>query len=93
MKCKYFHAETLNEYERCLCRGDIPSPWRDVREELPEVGDSVLTCNIMGICADEREPVTGFIDMEDGKWYRPWTNEELTPTHWMPLPNPLEIKE
>jgi hypothetical protein len=60
--------------------------WISVNDKLPGKGDPVLTCDINGICMDEREPVIGFIDEGDNKWYMTWTECELTPTHWMPLP-------
>lgn len=63
--------------------------WIPVSKQLPELGTAVLTCNIDGISYDEREPFIGYINESDRKWYRPWTNpaQELTPTHWMPLPD------
>jgi hypothetical protein len=64
--------------------------WKSVEKELPEIGKQVLTYNDNGICQDERDLVIGFIDDDDGKWYTPWTDIELTPTHWMELPRSPE---
>jgi hypothetical protein len=68
--------------------------WISVKDRLPEIGDAVLTCNTGGISSDEREPLIGFIEEKDKKWYRPWVvpSQELTPTHWMPFPDPPEVK-
>ncbi len=79
--------------EKCNPKADgdyavLGDGWRDVRKELPEIGEAVLTYNHYGISADERELFIGYINEEDKKWYVPWTDIELEPTHWRPLPDP-----
>ena len=52
--------------------------WISVKDRLPEKNTDVLIYNI------EEYMGTDFLT-KDGKWF--W-NEELPPTHWMPLPEP-----
>jgi hypothetical protein len=64
-----------------------PQPWIAVSERLPEKDGSVL------VAWDTREPV-GIGHFSDGEWVDPHfaISEYGRPTHWMPLPEPPEVK-
>lgn len=61
--------------------------WISVKERLPEVWEHVLA--VVGL--------RGIVEaaVYDGvKWKVAWNHDELTDvTHWMPLPEPPEVKE
>lgn len=86
MKCPHFHAETLNEYERCLCRGVIPSSWRDVLEELPKRGMAVLVyCQYSS--DEEYELDIAYID---NGWKSTTMGATIDVRYWAELPAPPE---
>jgi hypothetical protein len=63
--------------------------WISVKDMLPPPYTAVLTCNINGVSQDERDPIIGAWQNENGLiWFEPWRDNEITPTHWMPLPDP-----
>ena len=66
--------------------------WISVEDRLPKPYRAVLTCNAKGICQDERDPLVGAWQNEGEMfWFRVWCpkpGQRLTPTHWMPLPEP-----
>lgn len=62
--------------------------WIPVSERLPEIGVSVL-------CSSKEPPGEDWVwigQREEYEWYFPGANEMGTPTHWMPLPEPPEVK-
>jgi hypothetical protein len=67
-----------------------PQPWIPVSERLPEAGVRVL---IFCPLAEPNEVAAavlrheGMWRMDDGEVYG-----ETEPTHWMPLPEPPEVK-
>lgn len=84
MKCKYHQSGKMEDLNICTCNGVIPSPWRDVREELPEPSVAVLCLThygMMDVCC------YNFVN-------KTWVNSMRTKnqnggiTHWMPLPAP-----
>lgn len=62
--------------------------WISVRERLPDMRLSVL-CS--GDCPPD-ENVVWIGQREEYGWFFPGANEMGTPTHWMPLPHPPEVK-
>ena len=64
--------------DHLIANGVTVQQWIPVTERLPEKNTDVLIYNI------EEYMGTDFLT-KDGKWF--W-NEELPPTHWMPLPEP-----
>ena len=69
-------AEYFADY--LIANGVTVQEWISVKDRLPEKNADVLIYNI------EEYVGTDFLT-KDGKWF--W-NEELPPTHWMPLPQP-----
>jgi hypothetical protein len=62
--------------------------WIPVSERLPKIGVSVL-------CSSPEPPGNDGVwigQREEYGWYLPGANEMGTPTHWMPLPEPPEVK-
>lgn len=62
--------------------------WIPVTERLPDIGVSVL-------CSSPEPPGDDAVwigQREEYEWYFPGANEMGTPTHWMPLPEPPEVK-
>jgi len=57
--------------------------WISVKERLPEDGVQVLVCD------SETSPCIGWYRKEQDQFFG-WDND-LFPTHWMPLPEPLQI--
>jgi hypothetical protein len=75
-------------YEAFRLLNEEPSPWIPVSERLPEIGVSVL-------CSSKEPPGEDWVwigQREQYEWYFPGANEMGTPTHWMPLPEPPEVK-
>ena len=71
-----------------------PQPWIPVEERLPEERVKVLTCGddpvegpftLIGL----REPASKF---GPAHWHLPCFSEFGPVTHWMPLPEPPEVK-
>jgi hypothetical protein len=71
MKCPYCNLFKNITYV-CMVGGEIPSPWIDVRDALPEENGVYFVYDAEGS--------TGTAHF-DGAW-RGWKNV----THWMPLP-------
>jgi len=84
--------EKICQYSDSDLNAVLADGWRETSKILPEVGVVVLTYDHYGMTADEREVMIGFIDMDDGHWYIPWTEEEIKPTHWQPLPLPPTVR-
>jgi hypothetical protein len=62
--------------------------WIPVSERLPDIGVSVL-------CSSKEPPGEDLVwigQREQYDWYFPGANEMGEPTHWMPLPEPPEVK-
>lgn len=60
------------------------SDWISVKDELPSIGDRVLICEVY------EDGYTGRV-MEAVRYRECKFNRfgiEITPTHWMPLPEP-----
>ena len=64
--------------ESLIASGVTVQEWISVNDRLPEKNTDVLIYNI-------EEYIGSDFLTKDGKWF--W-NEELPPTHWMPLPEP-----
>ena len=71
-------AATVEDCQSVVREMVVEDGWIPVTERLPEIEDDVLVCTAEGYIG------TDYIHQE-GKWF--W-NEELPPTHWMPLPKP-----
>ena len=78
-----YEKEKSNGIKPELCDG-----WRDVREELPEIGVAVL---IMVTCLSYHNIEQGTYKGGD-EWVNCWFSirdkESYPVTHWMPLPDP-----
>ena len=80
------HRISLTAAQWALLRN--PPRWIPVEERLPEIGVSVL-------CSSPEPPGDDWVwigQREEHEWYFPGANEMGTPTHWMPLPEPPEVK-
>ena len=75
-------AAELKERQYRLAR------WIPVEERLPDIGVSVL-CSSPG---PPGEDMVWIGQREQYEWYFPGANEMGTPTHWMPLHEPPEVK-
>lgn len=70
--------------------------WISVKDVFPNNFESVLCINIKAITADEREPFIAH--REESAWWcqlNPFDYneyEDVIVTHWMPLPEPPEVK-
>lgn len=64
--------------DHLIANGVTVQEWISVKDRLPEKNTDVLIYNI-------EEYIGSDFLTKDGKWF--W-NEELPPTHWMPLPEP-----
>ena len=80
------HQISLTDAQLALLRN--PPKWISVDERLPEIGVSVL-------CSSKEPPGDDWVwigQREEYEWYFPGANEMGTPTHWMSLPEPPEVK-
>ena len=86
-----FVRRTWLEFKTAICgllQRTRSGGWIPVGERLPEIGVSVL-------CSSKEPPGEDLVwigQREQYEWYFPGANEMGTPTHWMPLPEPPEVK-
>jgi hypothetical protein len=66
--------------------------WIPVSERLPEEGQPVLGCWRFARWTNEMPSMVTSMWYEDGGFFDDNENRERTPTHWMPLPEPPEVK-
>jgi hypothetical protein len=66
--------------------------WIPVSERLPEEGQPVLGCWRLSQWKDEMPSMVTSMWYEAGGFFDDNENRERTPTHWMPLPEPPEVK-
>lgn len=93
MKCPYHKTEnTPTIYSWCECNGNIPSPWHDARDALPDgYGHPVLAyCQFSE--DDQYELDIVFFELTD-KWISTKLGCEVDVKYWMTLPHPPEVKD
>lgn len=83
-ECEQERTKAMEEYKN-------QSQWISVKERLPEKNQRlVLVCNTEEV-GDYAWVCCGqYHALEFGKkkkWYNQFSDEEIIPTHWMPLPN------
>ena len=75
---KIDYCAIQNLADHLIANGVTVQEWISVKDRLPEKNTDVLVYTI------EEYIGTDFLT-KDGKWF--W-NEEIPPSHWMPLPQP-----
>ena len=86
------HQIRLTDSQLALLRN--PPRWIPVSERLPEEGVRVLVCNIYGGSLPNQGDTGYVVDngvMEGEEWCIP-DDLFFHVTHWMPLPEPPEVK-
>jgi hypothetical protein len=87
MKCNQWIEGTIEPHglPYCRCGGDIPSPWRDVREALPDNDVPVLVyCQY----ASDMEYEIDIAYITDLEWTSSTTGEIIDVKYWAELPAP-----
>lgn len=82
------------ELARRVMDEHYPPRWIPVGERLPEEGVRVLVCNIYGGSLPNQGDTGYVVDngvIEDEEWCIP-DDPFFHVTHWMPLPEPPEVK-
>lgn len=88
MKCPYcepYDPEGFCNQGHCTRNGNLPSPWIDVREKLPDKDGLYLVFNknySNNVCTHYY-----YVGNEDNTgWYESTYYKAEKVTHWMPLP-------
>ena len=80
-------------YEAFRLLNEEPSPWIPVEERLPEKGVDVL---VASPCPNSNVPNIDIASWgSEGEQEPVWRESDcgrIYPTHWMPLPEPPEVK-
>lgn len=85
MKCKHYIDKRIGHPGYYDCGGDIPSPWRDVREALPDNDVPVLVyCQY----ASDMEYEIDIAYITDLAWTSSTTGAIIDVKYWAELPAP-----